>query len=98
MRATMKQDGLIHRQAMSGRGRAQCGATAPEHGYLNLSMHGVRVTCPRCQPQESPSIVSLSCPRCGDHGWSALTHAEIASASTTCAACHHTAPVRDFIG
>lgn len=48
MQRTLRQDGLIHRASMSGRGRARCGATPPEHGWLNLSTSGVGVTCPSC--------------------------------------------------
>lgn len=98
MEATATHDGLVHRRAMSGRGRAQCGATAPERGYLNLSVHGVRVTCPSCQPDQSPrTFVTLTCPRCFAHGWLSLTTAEIERGSTTCDKCHHAALVTDFI-
>lgn len=55
MQETLRQDGLIHRRAMSGHGRAQCGAEAPEYGWLNLSNTGVGVTCPRCNPAPVPA-------------------------------------------
>ena len=95
--ATATHDGLVHRRAMSGRNRAQCGATAPERGYINLSTHGVRVTCPDCQPKQPASIIGIDCPRCSYHGWAALTPEAIESTSMTCAGCNHSAPVRDFI-
>lgn len=97
MQATLRQDGLIHRMAMSGRGRAQCGATAPEHGYINLAHNGVGITCPSCQPQQPPSIRSITCPRCFDHGWTVLTDAEAESGTTTCKRCDHSAPAREFL-
>ena len=37
---------LIHRYGM--RGGAQCGAKADKFGRLNISITGVRVTCPAC--------------------------------------------------
>lgn len=98
MKQTLRQDGLIHRQAMSGSGRAQCGATAPDQGFLNLSAHGVGVTCPDCQPKQAPSVFcGISCPRCSDHGWWALTREEASNGLATCKQCGYVAPMRDFI-
>jgi hypothetical protein len=97
MQATLRQDGLVHRMSMSGRGRAYCGATPPDQGWVNLAVNGVGVTCPSCQPQQPPSIRAITCPRCFDHGWRVLTEAEAQSSTATCGRCDYTAPAREFL-
>ena len=98
MRSTLRQDGLVHRMGIGGRGRAQCGAEAAEYGFLNLSNNGVGITCPDCQDRTGPRVFcGVSCPQCYEHGWIALRPDEIERGDWTCGLCGHSAPMRDCI-
>ena len=98
MKSTLRQDGLIHVNSLGGRGRARCGAVAPEYGFLNLSNNGVGITCPDCQDRTGARVFcGMSCPQCFEHGWLALTPDEVERGAWTCGRCGHAAAARDFI-